>query len=100
MESAPNLSEALKIFLGALSARRRRQAVLMLVLMLFGAAADMLGISSVLVFLTLLTKPERLTSTSAWHWLQHNVNLDLNPIAVATAGFVGVMIFIRAGRVA
>lgn len=100
METAPNLSAALKIFLRALSPRRRRQALLMLVLLLFGAVADMLGISSVLVFLTLLTKPERLTSTPAWHWLQHSVSFDLNPIAVATVAFVGVMVFSAVVRLA
>ena len=91
MLSAPNLSVALKTYFGALSRRRRRQGVLMLVLMLCGAAAEMLGISAVLLFLTLLTKPQRLTATPAWHRLEAVLNSHPDPVIVAAAGFVAVI---------
>ena len=100
MLSAPNLSVALKTYFGALSRRRRRQGVLMLVLMLCGAAAEMLGISAVLLFLTLLTKPQRLTATPAWHRLEAVLNSHPDPVIVAAAGFVAVMAFSAAVRLA
>ena len=100
MESAPHLPEALKILFKALPARRRRQAVVALALMLVGAGAEMLGISAVLVFLTLLTKPERLTDSPAWHkfeaWIHHNPD----PVIAATVGFILVMVFSGGVRLA
>ena len=57
LEPAANLSQALRIFFKALSPRRRRQGFLTLLLMLVGAGAEMLGISAVLVFLTVITSP-------------------------------------------
>ena len=100
MNSAPALPEALKILFKALSVRRRRQAILTLFLMIAGAGAEMLGISAVLVFLTLLTKPERLTSSAAWHALQTWAGHDLSPLWVATAAFAAVMLLSGAIRLA
>jgi len=92
LEPAANLSQALKIFFRALSSRRRRQALLTLLLMVFGAGAEMLGISAVLVFLTVITNPERLTSSHAWQVGQSALHLDGNPILIATIAFIIVMI--------
>ena len=92
MKPAASLSEALKILFKALPATRKRQAALTLSLMLIGAGAEMLGISAVLVFLTLLTRPERLTGTHAWHRLEAILHYSPDPFLVATIGFVGVML--------
>jgi ABC-type bacteriocin/lantibiotic exporter with double-glycine peptidase domain len=79
--------------LAALPRRRRRQGVLTLVFMLLGAGAEMLGISAVLVFLTLLTNPHRLTSSAAWRTIEGLTRYPLDPLVVTTAGFVAVMLF-------
>jgi ABC-type bacteriocin/lantibiotic exporter with double-glycine peptidase domain len=100
MESAPHLPEALKILFKALPRRRRRQAILALGLMLVGAGAEMLGISAVLVFLTLLTKPERLTESGAWHSIVGWLHYEPDPVLTATAGFIAVMLFSGAVRLA
>ena len=92
MESAPNLTKGLKILFKALPAARRRQAFLTVLLMVIGAGAETIGISAVLVFLTLLTKPERLTETRAWHDLQSALHYQPNPLLVATVGFIAVML--------
>ena len=100
MESAPHLPEALKILFQALPRRRRRQAILALGLMLVGAGAEMLGISAVLVFLTLLTKPERLTTSPIWHKFTSWIHYNPDPVMAATVGFVAVMLFSGAVRLA
>jgi ABC-type multidrug transport system fused ATPase/permease subunit len=100
MESAPHLPEALKILFKALPRRRRRQAILALGLMFVGAAAEMLGISAVLVFLTLLTKPEKLTTSPAWRTFESWIGYQPNPVIAATVGFILVMLFSGAIRLA
>jgi len=92
LEPAANLSHALRIFFAALPPRRRRQGVFTLVLMLFGAVAEMLGISAVLVFLTIVTNPQRLTSSSIWKTGQSLLHLNADPILVAFGAFVFVML--------
>ena len=100
LEPAANLSQALRIFFKALSPRRRRQGFLTLLLMLVGAGAEMLGISAVLVFLTVITSPERLTSSRAWQVAQSSLHLDGSPILIATVAFILVMILSGMVRVA
>jgi len=100
MESAPHLPEALKILFKALPLRRRRQAIAALALMLVGAGAEMLGISAVLVFLTLLTKPERLTTSPMWHRFEAWIHYNPDPVIAATVGFVVVMVFSGGVRLA
>jgi ABC-type bacteriocin/lantibiotic exporter with double-glycine peptidase domain len=100
MESAPHLPEALKILFRTLSRRRRRQAVLAVLVMLVGAGAEMLGISAVLVFLTLLTKPERLTDSNLWHSFVGWLHYEPDPVLTATVGFVAIMLFSGAVRLA
>lgn len=92
MEPASRLIQALKIFYDALPQRRKRQGLLTLLLMLVGAGAEMLGISAVLVFLTMVTDPHRLTSSRIWHSVQSLLPADANPLVVTTVGFVLVMI--------
>jgi ATP-binding cassette, subfamily B, bacterial PglK len=92
LEPAENLSQALKIFFKALSPRCRRQGLFTLLLMLVGAGAEMLGISAVLVFLTVVTNPERLTSSRAWQVGQSFLHLEGSPILIATVAFILVMI--------
>jgi ABC-type multidrug transport system fused ATPase/permease subunit len=100
MESAPHLPDALKILFKALPRRRRRQAILALALMVVGAGAEMLGISAVLVFLTLLTKPERLTMSPTWHAFESWIGFAPDPVIAATVGFIAVMVFSGAVRLA
>src|SRR5438270_3458383 len=100
LESAANLTQALKIFFRALSARRRRQGLFTLLLMVVGAGAEMLGISAVLVFLTVITNPHRLTSTRAWQTGQSILHLHANPILIATCAFILVMVLSGIVRVA
>lgn len=100
MEPAANLTQALKTFFKALPARRRRQGLLMLLLMLVGAAAEMLSISAVLVFLTVITNPQRLTSSRAWQASQSVLHFHGDPLLIATSLFVLVMVLSGTIRVA
>src|SRR2546423_6771660 len=88
MDSVRSLREALSVMLAALPRRRRRQGVLTLVFMLLGAGAEMLGISAVLVFLTLLTNPRRLTGSSERRTLVLLSGAHLDPLVVVTAASV------------
>lgn len=100
MGSAPDLPEALRILFKALPLRRRRQAILALFLMLLGAGAEMLGISAILVFLTLLTNPTRLTKTPVWHSLESFLHYSPDPVVVSTVAFIVVMLTSGAIRLA
>lgn len=100
MGSAPDLKQALRILFKALPLRRRRQAVLALFLMLLGAGAEMLGISAILVFLTLLTNPKRLTATPVWHSLESLLHYNPDPVLVSTIAFIVVMVASGAIRLA
>lgn len=69
-----------------------------LVLMLLGALAEMVGISAVLVFLTIVTNPQRLTSTGLWQRSQSLFHLGNDPVLVSFVAFVVVLLvsgFIR-----
>jgi len=92
LEPAARLSEALRIFLSCLSPRRRREGLFTIAVMMVGAAAEMIGISAVLVFLTIVTSPERLTRTSVWQFGQSVLHLPNNPVLVAFVAFVVVMV--------
>jgi ATP-binding cassette subfamily B protein len=100
LEPAADLTQALKIFFRALSPRRRRQGVLTLLLMIFGAGAEMLGISAVLIFLTVITNPQRLTSTHAWQVGQSIFHVPGGPIVIATVAFILVMLLSAVVRLA
>jgi ATP-binding cassette subfamily B protein len=100
LEPAANLTQALKTFFKALPARRRRQGLLMLLLMLVGAAAEMLSISAVLVFLTVITNPQRLTSSRAWQASQSALHFHGDPLLIATSLFILVMVLSGTIRVA
>src|SRR5438045_3095093 len=100
MDSVRSLREALRVILAALPRGRRRQGALTLVFMLLGAGAEMLGISAVLVFLTLLTNPRRLTGSSEWRTLESLSGAQLDPLVVITIAFVIVMLFSAAVRLA
>jgi ABC-type multidrug transport system fused ATPase/permease subunit len=93
MDSIKTLPEALALMFRTLSRGRRRQGVFTLILMALGAGAEMLGISAVFVFLTVLTDPRRLTSRGIWRTLQANVPHHLDPLAVAVVAFVAVVLF-------
>ena len=60
----------------------------------------MLGISAVLVFLTVVTNPQRLTSSRPWHLVESVLPQHANPLVVATTGFILVMILSGVVRVA
>lgn len=92
MKSPENLTAAMKVFFGALSPRRRRQGMMAVILMFLGAGAEMLGISAVLAFLTLLTRPEKLTSLPQWQSFEQALGFHPNPILAATGLFIGVML--------
>ena len=100
MEPAANLSQALKIFFSTLSPRRRRQGLFTLLLMLVGAGAEMLGISAVLVFLTVVTNPQRMISSKAWQAVQSFLHVNADPILAATVAFVVVMLISAVIRLA
>ena len=100
MDFVKDLPDALKVMFRALSPGRRRQGALTLVFMALGAGAEMLGISAVFVFLTVLTNPARLTSRPIWQSLERLAGYDLNPVPVVVIAFIAIVLFSCAVRVA
>ena len=98
MGEVRNLPDALKLMFDALSRRRRRQGYLTLLFMVLGAGAEMLGISAVFVLLTILTDPPHLTARPEWHAIEAMAGYRLEPLPVAIAAFVAIVLFSGAVR--
>ena len=100
METVKDLPQALKVLYRALPLRRRRQGVLTIFLMLIGGVAEMLGISAVLVFLAVLTKPSGLASSRIWQSVEPWLPAHADPLLTMTLAFIVVTFVSGAIRLA
>lgn len=100
MTPVDGLRSALGVFYRTLPPRRRRQALFTLGLMLAGAVAEMVAVTAVLVFLTLLIKPTTISNHHYWPVVQSVVGRDADPFMVATLAFIAVMIATGLVRIA
>lgn len=93
MNSVDNLWQAVQVMVRSLPPRRRRQAFLTLILMLVGAAAEMLSVSAVYAFLTFLTRQAEVTGGAvSWNPLLRWIPKGANLLMIVTIGFVIVML--------
>lgn len=92
MDTVGNLWTAIKVMVRNLPPRRRRQAVLTVILMLIGAGAEMLSVSAVYIFLSFLTNQAGTGSAVPWSPLLESIAGTPNQLLVVTTGFIAVML--------
>ncbi len=92
MDSVENVWQAVKVMARSLPRRRRRQAVLTFVLLLLGAAAEMLSVSAVYTFLTFLTKQPGTAPATVENPLLNWIPEGADTLIIVTSGFIAVML--------
>lgn len=96
-----SLSSQLRVLWGHIGARRRRQFVMLLVLMVFASVAEMISIGAVLPFLAVLMAPERIFAhAAAGPFIRFlNINAPGELLLPLTLLFVGTALFAGGVRV-
>lgn len=92
MDSVRDLRQAIMVMVMSLPRRRRQQALLTVILMLIGAAAEMLSVSAVFMFLSFLTAQAGTGSTAVLSPLLGWIPKGADQVAIVTTGFIAIML--------